>query len=1450
MHSHEEKEGKVLKGFITNQHSTHQTAVTCSIGMAVLLLRKNNFGASDVVKGVAEALKDLKNYPVETDFPHLTNAKPALESIFRRVEEKVDHWDTIDLMVREGGELVSKKHTFLLNEVLASVWLAIKSDAKFVDCYEGTVEQKTEQARQDRKYRIETFLRVIIDIYVFDLVKERLCHQGIRHNLVLILNKSYAGIDLILSANAKVLELLKQSLNARLDNICKDRTRKKKLLGILISTADQEEKSSIEKNTHSILFELDPNEGIKKWTANFFVSHGVDTRQAPLDDLFKEALPYAISSLDSKDFPEFASVRAILTLSFINNKKYSLIIAALSRMQRWIKDNFDLDKEDHLAVIDGFNKIADFYGKYKKYSDFLSFTLPETEKATVDSVGQGCDDYFAKFNDETPPTPGKELVSQVTAAKEKMEAVLKKHLKEQVENFFWRLNDAFKDSNTSEQKNLYAFMLSSHAKEHILNSNQLLLNKILSVDERNPKEPVCLELYEFNQILLQAMMQDVWEEQFAGALRAALDLLSKMGSDEAPTVGIRYSIDLKNTSYPAWLIEQLKYFLCLYESQLPNARDVQPQRPEFLFLLPSQVRSCQEMHLIAGWLDESEYRKYFFAEKVRFNLILRNEFEQQAVNWLTVTRDRKKTEAEVKSSQGKILNETQKILLCLPIEGRLSFFQEQRVSQDFLDERGVNFLIASTLPNHQAVEFIMHYLNRPPLISSINTVLFIHLRDVVKKMPRNERLFLCKWYVANYPLSFLFISRLVDIVGLDQFIDALCGSDMIVFESDADAKDFLASLNQDQLKRLFEKSGFLNALKRQESDIQIDTLARVRFLYDIIPEWYRKEAFSCLAKRELPSSRENLDSYVNKFLAQTESKEHPSRAEYIKAILFSNPQISTKLTDYVFQIACKELLAVSSATDPLLTLKIQACLLVWESSFSYPSLERELIRLIGGVDSCNTIEEIIKYACEYMVSQCIKRFSESESDGHKFFIDTFYNKFFLDSPLKDEKAMIVNRILSLAETSVTFAETRLYQDLAIYLLEKIHVSDVDLEAISPELLDQMYRKFFNLSQAASQIQQDLMFKKQAYLFVVGKFANKGHVFFLLRSVAESQSNRDVMLVFSNFIGDYSGDALISSVCNEFLSKARKMLGEQFPQKITFSASMSKEGYDMCLQKILSIGLGFPSQDPSSKDYVIWLDEEGSSPRVSVSVSSNQLTLHGLSAEKFEIKGEATSDRAKITAISANQFAVATAGKVTVYSYFKEIGELQERELKERELKEKRESSIQHVRQIVGLRNNTLLILSYDLANDYQLAIYDLTTSAVVRKGSLKADITSGIEISRIDDGSVFYHILPDSDVDDSEYGMINLTTFENYPLDKAKLRVKGVKEVKQLVPYGSVKFLVSDSEEFFLVGFNNARAAVKKQPIKVTPCSATLFPALNEEKTEKSVSPSARPQPDGQYPQR
>lgn len=1520
MHSHEEvKDGELLGGFINHRQNTHQHAVSSSIGMALLLLRKNHFGASasasaeEITRKITPALEDLKNYDVSTHFPALVNAKGARDSLFRRIEETLDRYDDMYLVTQQEEKLESKKYTISLKEVVALVWLAMQCDEKFAQ-HAGGIQK----AKEDRQYRLGTFFQVIVDIYEIELKsqgRERLCHTGIRHDLVLMLNKCYAGIDLILSAGAKVLELLKNPLNEGFQRICKEDQSKKKLLQLLASSADDGE----------ILKEFDPNDAIKKSIVDCFVSHGADAKQAELDKLFQNALPHAVDALDNKDFPEFTSVRAIFTLSFINSQKYSVIANALNRMQNWVSKYFALGNKEHLAVTDGFNKIAGFYSSYKKYLDFLSFVLADTEKTTVQSAERCCDEYFAKIKeDETPPVPEEKLFAEVAAAEVVISKALKKSLKDQVETFFWRLNDAVRDSDQHAQAELYAFILNDHAKEQIVKFNQALLNRIFQANGGVGGEPFGLDLFEFNQILLQAMMEDKWENRFAQAVKAAVDLLGKMDSGEASTVGIKFSVDLKSTSYPDWLIEQLKYFLSVHEDERSlDATAVLPQRPRFLFLLPCQVRSLNELRWVVWWLGD-KYNNQFSINKVLFaDKVLAKEFKAQIKSWLEGYHSNITITAEMKTKLDLILESLQQILNCIPIDRRLSFIKAQQGNnQDVLRYDGINFLVVSRLPDHEAIEVIRRYWNQSTPVPTFTSNYFGNdFAVAAAKLTKTEGLRAYKWYIDRYQLTleqFLYFMNYMD---LKFWIRVSCEENILERFLSANADNlekFLDKFDPEKRQVLFQDHNFLSVLiklvpgARLEQEIPI--LTKVCYLYQIIPAKYRKEAFTSLIKKDfsLVSDRnqtangflelsENgtylgkikylavieyihamlfynpeigaelsndtllkayrkllalfpmldadigLDQYVIALLALHKNKARPGRADFIKGILFSNPSASAKLSIETLKMVHAELVAASSETDAItlteLILQIQACSLIAECKSLFKidpsSVERSIL-------SSKIHEQIIEHACNPFVSREETYFLSDKND----FYSKFYAVFFLDSESNRKQApsMIVDSILKivakyrvksqcepkssmeqyLQKRAANLAER--YCDLAIDFIRRIIKSTKENEAASSDLFDRVYREYFSLGQTASLIKQDFAFKNQVYLTIIEeliKCVAKEQIRTLLKRVTQSECNRDVLQAFREFMDAHSGSEQTLSICKKFLGQYRGAVDGQLLVAVgRVSNTKSKLDRDGDVRVALSQGVGFPSQYNLSTDRRIFLGVIGSYPYLSISASSDQLELSGFKKQTFTLKNNSLLSRSKVAAISENQFAVAANTGVTVYRYHRETSQI--------------ESCVEYqekcVQQILALDKNTLLIHSYKLETDHQFAIYDLTTLAEVRKGALKADVIK-IELSLMHDcrDKVFYHLPadPGSGIPDSEYGIIDLITFEKYPIDKSNLPIKNV---KQFVPGLFSHVLISENDDgpFFSVTFNNTPAATSAKLMRVTSCSATLYSVVNEEKTDQT----------------
>jgi hypothetical protein len=321
-------EKQTVQRLLNDASSTHSKVVTNSVGMGLLNLRKRYLTESPTAKYI-EQLYSTCLLEIQSFDPDFIN-EISFTALDARIHESVNVWDTINLYLPTENshpqqEFNNIQHTFPLQEVFVLVWKAMIDHQLYQHHYSGTDEERLAAATSDLPKRL-----LSLKICIEQLSLKPLCHQGCRHELVFLLNKSHSDIDLIEDARSVILEHTRFKVNdffLQTYNSISSITRKTWLSAILKEWASKPSFITVMK----VLQVNDLIDSIHHSLQKLCIYHGSDPQEIKLDSMIDEAISIIEFTPELLQQPVIAKACFILQERAVHDQLIRNI--ALSSMQ-------------------------------------------------------------------------------------------------------------------------------------------------------------------------------------------------------------------------------------------------------------------------------------------------------------------------------------------------------------------------------------------------------------------------------------------------------------------------------------------------------------------------------------------------------------------------------------------------------------------------------------------------------------------------------------------------------------------------------------------------------------------------------------------------------------------------------------------------------------------------------------------------------------------------------------------------------------------------------------------------------------------------------------------------------------------------------------------------------------------------------------------------------------
>ncbi|MDP3705170.1 MAG: hypothetical protein Q8R24_04580 [Legionellaceae bacterium] len=288
-------EEEIIQALTQSPEATMGQDLSNSIGMALLTLRENYLGPEAVTEeeiAHQEALLQamsawcrgtLYSLRVEDFFkkgewgdPNYaalknelsTDLPSVIDFIIARTRDPLSWLDRVTLYrTDETGEFHEKDYLLPLHTVLPLLVKSYLDDAKFSQSYSGGAKEQLEQAISDRPLRLFSLFKC------FKRAQKGLCHTGVRHELVSLLNQVYDGIHLVENIPATALSFFRDEINQRfwLQYNATSNEDKKALLTLLFRW--METQSAVE-----IVAVIDPDQAIKHDLNQLILKQGINPK--------------------------------------------------------------------------------------------------------------------------------------------------------------------------------------------------------------------------------------------------------------------------------------------------------------------------------------------------------------------------------------------------------------------------------------------------------------------------------------------------------------------------------------------------------------------------------------------------------------------------------------------------------------------------------------------------------------------------------------------------------------------------------------------------------------------------------------------------------------------------------------------------------------------------------------------------------------------------------------------------------------------------------------------------------------------------------------------------------------------------------------------------------------------------------------------------------------------
>jgi hypothetical protein len=602
-------EEKAISSFTGNNENTMNAVLSSSVGMVLLQLAQKYLGDvtnEEINSMCQDALKEIK-LEISVIAKYADRGQGSLENLIQEFESAIDF---IEKKIKERCDLLDTVTLYLkgkiqipLKEVFLLVWRALNDDREYVHHYQGSEEEKLEQSTRNKTDRQCSFLRCLIQLH-----RNPVCHQGIRHELVFLLNKVYSNVNIIEDGTLTTLSYLKENIFNRFVETYKsaDSEKRKCLMSSLICWMEN-------CDTNPLLEQIDIRykDELRSEITELFAHHGSGPEL--ITPFIDQALSYLEFSCDPQAYPLYAKINYLLNEV---SDQCELRSKALNCMKGLI---YQIQPEDIQAA----PTIIYFQPIYQVHKEITrSETLIRMSGIDVSQFIVMCEEYFTAFiANEKFPKVLTCLLEQILSINQLLEEVKKDKLVSPIENFFVHWYMAINDRDKVRQKVLYKFLLDDSIKTKIILNDTEIENWLTSKSAAGVKE---ITPYEINRIFLHAIMikpQD-WSNIFY-QLYAEVLAFANNNFDQNTEIAASF----KHDSYPEELIVQLNYLQKCYQALAQDEEIHEIECPQIhMILLPENIQTTKQ------WISFSDILKnddngtlldqIYFRHRVRINNIL------------------------------------------------------------------------------------------------------------------------------------------------------------------------------------------------------------------------------------------------------------------------------------------------------------------------------------------------------------------------------------------------------------------------------------------------------------------------------------------------------------------------------------------------------------------------------------------------------------------------------------------------------------------------------------------------------------------------------------------------------------------------------------------------------------------------------------------------------------
>jgi hypothetical protein len=540
-----DNDSKIIIQFLNNAQNTHRAIVANSVGMAVLGLKINYLKASYTEADIT-AIYDLSIEAIKLTAKDNIFRSTAVDFLILAAQEPLNEYDSVHLHLPDKDTVFQKQtHLIPLTHVIPLVWLALKDHEKFAHDinYPGlSKEQQFTRARGEYNKRLDNFFSLLIEFR-----NNNLCHQGIRNELVFLLNKIYAGIEVIEDDLSTIAATLKDHTN----NLFWQHYQNAATPAIKKSLTDVLFIWMSEYNPKPLLEYVDPENKAYAILHALFIRHGSDPVEMNLKQMIDDCLPTLNFSYDVQQFPVIQWIENIFVSAEENNSE--AIKPAIENMKNWIKTHVVLENTQSTENIREYNTL---YQIYKSFDPHMQSLLEVTGNMQENYLAwrQTCEDYFtalakADLSKEFSIAPP-DLCANALQLKLNIDKFKSDRMVDQIENFFARWNIVREESNTV--KYIYRLFLEVEFFQQKALLTEAEIEAFLKA-ETEATDVLYITVFEINRIFLHAIIKEPedWSDEFSQAFSLAFDFvrnnLNNAGDSKIHT-------NLMKTSYSTELI--------------------------------------------------------------------------------------------------------------------------------------------------------------------------------------------------------------------------------------------------------------------------------------------------------------------------------------------------------------------------------------------------------------------------------------------------------------------------------------------------------------------------------------------------------------------------------------------------------------------------------------------------------------------------------------------------------------------------------------------------------------------------------------------------------------------------------------------------------------------------------------------------------------------------------